>query len=241
MTHARPFRPRPSASLAGLAVVAVLAAGCTGTTTPSAVASAITNASFPPVATQAPTEAPSVAPSASAAESSAAATEAPSESALPSAVATNIDPCQVITADEAGKLVGVKFGAGKEDTSAGGVKLCAYSAPGPNIFSVEVAIAPDEATAKAAEAAEEKDLDSQAAKLADLHLTVTKLPGFAPSTDAALLEGGLKSPIPIDARAMFLLRGTTFVGFSDVAVGGGSAPTADAMKQQAMTTLAKVP
>jgi hypothetical protein len=239
MTPVRSFRLRPIAPIALLAVAAV-AAGCTGTSTPSAVASALTNASLPPVATQAPTEVPTAAASESATESPAASIAEASESALPSAVATDIDPCQLITADEAGKLVGAKFGAGRESTAASGVKLCAYSAPGPNIFTVQVAIAPDEATAKAAEAATEQDLDNQAAGNGGIKLAVTKLPNFQANTDAVLLEGAAQSPIALDARAIYLLRGTSFFGFSDIAV-GGKAPTADAMKQQATTTLAKLP
>jgi hypothetical protein len=239
MTTVPRLRLRTVTSLAALVAVAAIAAGCTGTSTPSSIASAVTNATLPPVTTEAPTIAATSSPSAAASESSVQTAE-PSESALPSAVATDIDPCQLITADEAGKLAGVTFGSGKSSTSAGHVKMCTYSAPGPNLFSVEVAVAPDEATAKAAEAAEEKDLSDQAAQMADLHLALTKLPNFAPDTDAALLEAAVKSPVAFGARAMFVLRGATFFGFSDIVV-GGEPPSAQAMKDQATTALGKLP
>jgi hypothetical protein len=226
-------RRRIVAVLPTLATVAVLAAACTSGSTPSAVASAITNASIPPVATEAPTTAPSEEPSS-------ASTEAPSESELPSAVATDIDPCQLITQAEASALVGVTFAPGKAATSSNHVRNCVYAAPGPNLFTIEVAVAPDEATAKAAEASTEKDLQDRGKQMADLGLKVTELPGFAPNTDAALLEGSVTDPVAMDARALLLLRGTVFVGFSDIAV-GGKAPSQDAMKAQANTVLGRLP
>ena len=231
MTQPRLARTRPAIALTAFAITAVAVAGCSGSTTPSAVASAVAQVSFPPVATEAPTVAPA---------SQGTSTEAPSESALPSAVATDIDPCQLITADEASKLVGVTFGPGKAATSSNHVRNCVYAGPGPNLFTIEVAVAPDEATAKAAEAATEKDLQDQGKQMADLGLKVTKLPGFAPNTDAALLEGSVTSPVAMDARALLLLRGTTFVGFSDIAV-GGKAPSQQAMEDEATTVLGRLP
>jgi len=216
------------------AAIAVIAACSTGAANPSASPSSLVNANPPPVASAAAT------PAASA--SSAAASEAPSESALPSAVATDIDPCELITADDASAFVGVKFGAGKESTADNNVKTCNYDGPGPNLFFVEVAVAPDEATAKAAEAAQEADLESQAQDLASLGLTVTKMPGFAANTDAAIMQGSLsEGGMSVAARAMFLLRGTTFVGFSDTAVGGGEPPSEQAFKDKANELLAKLP
>jgi hypothetical protein len=235
MTQARLDRTRSRhiAVLPALAAVAIIAAACTSGSAPSAIASAISNASLPPIATEAPTSPPSE-------EASNASTEAPSESALPSAVATDIDPCQLITQAEASSLVGVTFGAGKSETDENHLKSCSYAGPGPNIFRVEVAVAPDEATAKAAEAQAQAELASQAKDEAHLALQVTQLPGFADNTDAAILEGSASSPIAVDARAMLLLRGVDFVGFSDVAI-GGKAPSQDAMKAQANTVLAKLP
>ena len=226
-------RNRFAGALVTAAAAIVVAACSTGGANPSASASAPVVAALTPAASVAAT------PEASA---PAAASEAPSEGVLPSAVATDIDPCQLITADDASAFVGVKFGPGRESTTDKNVKICNYDAPGPNLFFVEVAIAPDEATAKAAEAAQEADLESQAQDLASLGLTVTKMPGFAPNTDAALLQGGLsQGGVSVAALAMFLLRGTTFVGFSDTAVGGGQPPSEQAFKDKANELLAKLP
>jgi len=214
----------------------VLGACSSGTTSPSAIASALANggglpAASPDVTPVPPSEAPST-----------PASEEPSESALPSAVATDINPCDLITKDEASSLVGVTFGAGKESKNPGSVTICTYDGPGPNVFDVGIAIAPDVATAKAAEAAQEKDLESQTQDLAKLGLTVTKLPNFAPNTDAALLQGGMsQGGISVAARAIFVLRGTTFFEFGDVAVGGKKPPSEQAMKDKAMEVLNKVP
>ena len=225
---------RSAVALVTAAAVLVVAACSSGGPNPSASASIVANANPPPAASVAATPGPGA--------SSAAVSEAPSESAFPSAVATNIDPCQLITADDASAFVGTKFGAGRESTSENNVKTCNYDAPGPNLFFVEVAVAPDEATAKAAEAAQEADLESQAQDLASLGLTVTKMPGFAANTDAALMQGSLsEGGVSVAARAMFLLRGTTFVAFSDTAVGGGQPPSEQAFKDKANELLAKLP
>ncbi len=236
MTPARIDRARHLPALAALASVALIAAGCSSSSAPSAVASALSNTSFPPVATEAPTTAP--------ASSDGTATEAPPESAGPSAVATDIDPCQLITSEEASQLTGVTFGAGKESVSDKNVRSCNYAAAGGNLFTVEVAVAPDVATAKAAEAAARADLQDQAGKSANIGLKVTELPDFAPDIesgiDAAMLEGSMTTPIQFGARAMFVLKDTIFFGFDDVAV-GGQPPSADAMKAQARTVLGKLP
>ena len=232
MIQSRLARTRPTATLAVIALAAIAVAGCSGSATPSAVASAVAQVSFPPVATEAPTATP-------APETSSTTSESP-EASLATAVPTDIDPCQLITADEASQLVGVKFGAGKESTTDNNLKICSYAGPGPNIFTVEVAVAPDVATAQAAEAQAKADLDAKASQGGLPNLKVTELPGFADNTDAAMLEGSTSKPFAVDARAMLLLRGVEFVAFSDIAV-GGQAPSAADMQAQATTVLGKLP
>lgn len=101
-----------------------------------------------------------------------------------------------------------------------------------------VAIAPDVATAKKEEADAQARLRASASK-AGQKLAVTQLPGFAPGADALLLELE-PNPAGVTGRAIYVLRGTTFFGFSDLVV-GGSAPAADALKAQAMTSLGRLP
>jgi hypothetical protein len=67
-------------------------------------------------------------------------------------------------------------------------------------------------------------------------------PNFADNTDAALMQGSLsEGGQSIGARAMFVLRNTTFFGFSDVVVNQGTPPSEQAMKDLATTVLGKVP
>src|SRR5260370_40340118 len=47
-----------------------------------------------------------------------------SPSAQRSAVQTTTDPCQVVTQSEASQLAGTSYGAGKEDSTPGGSKIC---------------------------------------------------------------------------------------------------------------------
>jgi hypothetical protein len=110
-----------------------------------------------------------------------------------------------------------------------------------NVFTVDVAIAPDEATATADEAAAQADLQAAAAKLANKGVTVTQLPGFATGTDAVLMDATANvSGQTLGVRAMYVLRGTTFFAFSDVAL-NKAPPSADAMKAEATTVLGRLP
>lgn len=224
------FRAVAPRAAAGFAVAALVVTGCTGGASPSALAPLIANPSQPPAASEAATPVPS----------EAAASDSPSKSALPSAVATNIDPCELFTSADASSWVGVKFGAGKEATSEGNIRSCTYAAPGPNLFFVAVGIAPDAATAKAAEAAEEADLQSQADQLGNM--SIEKIPNFADNTDAAIMQGSVSAAgQKIGARAIYVLRGTTFFTFSDIAINNGTPPTEQAFKDKANELLAKLP
>ena len=230
---------RSSALAALLASSAVVASACSSTgatSAPSAtppgaavVLPSINVAVIPPSASPTDTPAPSGSdePGASASD-------------LPSAVPTDIDPCQVITADEAGQLAGATFAAGKEEETSGHARICTYGANTTNVFMVIVAIAPDVATAKAAEKDAEQDLKDNAQSFG-VPVNVTKLPDFADQTDAVILDGSASlAGETISGRGMYLLRGTTFVGFNDL-VRGKQAPSADDMKAQATTVLSRVP
>jgi hypothetical protein len=94
-------------------------------------------------------------------------------------------------------------------------------------------------TAQAAKAAAEQDLKDNAASFG-VPFNVTKLPDFADNTDAVILDGaGSLGGETISGRGIYLLRGTTFVGFNDL-VRGKSAPSAADMKAEATTVLGRV-
>ncbi len=228
-----PVRARATRALLAISLAGLVACNATAVSDTSAPSTA---ASLPAITL--PSEAPSNALGPTASESPAA---SGSDVTLPSAVPTSIDPCQLVTAQEAGKLAGTTFGAGKEATTEGNARLCTYGASTPVVFTVEVAIAPDVATAKAAEAAAEADLDSQAAKQTGHNATVTKLPNFAPGADAVLLEGTVTlNGSTIGGRAIYVLRGTTFFGINELAL-NKEPPTADALKNEAITLLGRLP
>jgi hypothetical protein len=223
--------PRPTRTIRAVLVASIVGlAACTSTSTPGSA----------PPSTAASVEAVASLPAESAA-ASASPEASTSVSGGPTAVPTAIDPCQLISAQEAGTLAGATFGAGKETTTQGNARICTYTAGATNAFSVEVAIAPDVATAQADEKAVQDDLTAQAAKLANQGVTVTPLPGFAQGADAILAEATVSlGGNTVGVRAMLVLRGTTFFSFSDVDL-KGSPPSADAMKTEATTVLGRLP
>jgi hypothetical protein len=212
-----------------LGAAACTGSTATGTTAPTAVAQATTAA---------PTPAPTPAPTATATPAPSTGGMASNASTAPSGVPTSIDPCQLVTSQEAGALAGASFGPGKETTLSGNGRMCTYGYQTKNVFEVIAAVAPDEATAKQQEAQAEAELKANAAKL-NQGLNITQLPAFAPNTDAVLLE--LKpNTIGVAGRAIYVLHGTEFFGFSDLVL-GGAAPSVDAMKAQAMTAISRLP
>jgi hypothetical protein len=217
---------------AALGAAACTGSATTGTTPPTAVAQATAAATTSPAVTAAPT----TAPTASAAPSSGSATSGASDG--PTAVPTSIDPCQLIPAAEAGKLAGATFGPGTEKALSGNGRMCTYGANTKNVFEVIVAVAPDVATAQKAEASTLAEIEANAAQISQ-GINITKLPGFAPGVDAVLDQ--LKpNSIGVAGIGMNLLKGTVFVGFNDLVL-GGAAPSADAMKAEAMTILGRLP
>jgi hypothetical protein len=213
---------------AALAVAGVVVAACTSASSPAPSVPPLPSlvGALPPLAAS---QAPSAAPAATG-------TPAPStaESAEPSAVATAIDPCQLITADDAGKLAGTTFGAGKESETPQHVKECVYGAQTKDVFTVTLAIAPSADLAKADESAVIDQLKKTAAEAGPNALQTNVIPGFADGTDAVTMQMG---PIlGISGAALYLLRGTTFFGFSDVTV-GGKAPSIEDVKAKAMDVL----
>src|ERR1700694_2508563 len=78
--------------------------------------------------------------------------ESPSPTApaqvTPSATANpNLDPCQLVTQQEASQLAGTTYGAGKKETLSSASSICTYGAQTLNVFTVLVAVAPDDTTA----------------------------------------------------------------------------------------------
>jgi len=169
-----------------------------------------------------------------------AATPTPQQSASPVA----LDPCQLVTSSEASSISGASFTAGKEGVSSGGAKTCTYGAQTHNVFLVVVAQAPDPATAQAdwaqeqakAEAAIQSDLPQGSS----INLNVSDVNNVPGADKAAIASFNTTiSGQPVGVIAIYLLKGSTFVTFSDLVL--GTPPTAATMEAQAQTTLGRVP
>jgi septal ring-binding cell division protein DamX len=166
-------------------------------------------------------------------------TPAPTIEQQSAATLDPFDPCQLIDSQEASTFTGATFGPGEESTTSGGGKICTYGANTTNVFMVEVAQAPDVATAKADKADFLAMLQASAQELASGGLNVTELPAFADGATLGLLNinyGG----ITINGSAIGVLKGTIFFGFSDV-VKGNAAPTSAAVQAEATTLLGRLP
>jgi hypothetical protein len=162
-------------------------------------------------------------------------TQAPAPSNLATGVPTSLDPCQLVTSQEASQLAGATYGAGVEGTTSGGGKTCTYGSQTLNVFMVIVGQAPDVATAQAGKAAAEAELQKAAAK----GVMFTQLPNFADG--AAYYVGSITfSGHTLNASAIYVLKGTVFFGFSDEALGQPT-PTATALQAQAQTILGRLP
>jgi len=162
-----------------------------------------------------------------------------SDTSGPSAVATSIDPCAIVTKDEVAKLTGLtSIPDGQRSTTPDHAGLCSYGQQGV-VFEVIVAVAPDVATARSAEASAEQDLQQAAAN----GLQVTELAGFdSGAADATLLEGHTSiGGQSFAASAIYVLKGTDFFAISDIATLGAKAPSSADLQAQALVTLDRLP
>jgi hypothetical protein len=168
-----------------------------------------------------------------------AATSAPPSFPDATAVVTALDPCQLVTAQEASTLAGATFGAGKESTTEGNAKICTYGAQTANVLNVYVVQAPDVATAQKAEAAALAAAEAVAQKQAPgVSFSQTELANFA---DGALVvtASATISGQTLAISGIYVLSGTTFFAITDVVL-NQSAPTSDALQAQARVVLGRI-
>jgi hypothetical protein len=157
------------------------------------------------------------------------------EPSLATGAPTSIDPCQLVTTQEASQMAGVTYPAGKESTTSGGGKMCTYGYQTADVFEVIVGQAPDKATAQAGLAQAKADIEKQANNIAKF----TELPSFADG--AAYYTGSFSiSGVRINAGAFYALKGLVFFGFSDLS-NLHPAPSVSALEAQATTILGRLP
>ena len=157
------------------------------------------------------------------------------------AVATALDPCQLVIRSEASSLAGVRYGPGKEETSGKG-KECVYGAQTTNVFTVEVG---QDASSDAAKA------DWNTAQAQAKALVAKKLP---PGVHVALATGDVSgvgdeassvygsakiAGTAVGFSGFYALDNSTFFAFQDLAV-GKAPPSVSDMTAQAKTTASRV-
>ncbi len=173
-----------------------------------------------------------------------AATSAPaSATASQSAVATSLDPCQLVTSSEASSLAGTSFGSGKEETSSGGGRQCVYGYQTANVFTVEVGQAQDTATAQA----DWSQAQAQAKALvkeklpAGMHVSLNTSDVANLGDRASTVYGSTSiSGQAVGLSGIYVLKGATFFAFQDLLL-GHAPPSTAAMQSEAQTTLSRVP
>lgn len=161
-------------------------------------------------------------------------TQSDTPSSSPKAADVTLDPCQLVTQQEASDMTHASFGPGKEE----GTKVrhtCVYGAQTPNVLMVFVL---QGATTGDAQAewnqllAQAKSAAGQAANL--VHLT----PDSSIGDRAEWVELNL-AQIGVSGRGLAFLQGPVGVYMIDE-VRGGSAPSRDAMTTQAQTVLSRL-
>jgi hypothetical protein len=153
----------------------------------------------------------------------------------PQGADNTIDPCRLVTQNEASGLTGARFGPGKEE----GTRIrhtCVYGAQTPNVLMVIVLQG-----ASAGDAQAEWDLllaqaQSAAGKAANL---VQLTPGSGIGDRSEWVELDLPQ-VGISARGLAFLKGSVGVYLIDE-VRGGTAPTRDAFTTQAQASLGRLP
>jgi hypothetical protein len=171
---------------------------------------------------------------------------APAPSLTGTGASTSLDPCQLVTGSEASALAGTTFGTGTEQTnsdSSGTSKTCVYGSQTLNVFAVTVAQATSASAAQSDWSQEEsraqallgKDVPSGISMNFNVNdVNVTGADRAAVGTISETIGGQA-----LNAGAIYLLKGATFVTFSDLVL-GHPAPGAAALEAQAKTTLGRV-
>ena len=196
----------------------LLAVALTGCSTPAKPAAAPTPASTgaSPSAAASPSDAPVAAP-------------APTGSAV-----TTLDPCQLVTQQEASTLSGVALGSGKHDDVPGGERRCNYSAG----IGTEVTVAVVQAASVAEAQAEKDKVRAEAEQQLGGQVNLARVSGLG--DDAESLQASLAGAGgTVNMNGIYVLKGRT--GFAIVGARlGGAAPNSAALIAQANTVLGRL-
>lgn len=156
----------------------------------------------------------------------------------------NLDPCQLVTQQEASQLAGTTFAAGKNEAISSAASTCTYGAQTLNVFTVEVAVAPDAKTAQADWAQEEANAQAGVQQLVaeaggSVSLSAGDITLSGADKAATAIATANISGRTLNISAIYVLKGAVFFTFADLVV-GKQAPTTSAMAMQAQTVLTRV-
>jgi hypothetical protein len=163
---------------------------------------------------------------------------APSQTPAATVAATNppvqtvLDPCQLVSQQEASALTGASYGPGKREDTQGG-KFCWYGANTHNVLEVGVAQAQtvDEARAYKDQMKAQLQQGLQGAPI-----TMAPLAGVG--DDAVTISGHI-AQANISVSGIYVLKGK--IGFMIVDETNGTAPSTAALKAQVETALSRLP
>jgi hypothetical protein len=164
----------------------------------------------------------------------------PSTQATTTAVAakatTTLDPCKLVTREEASAMAHASFGPGKEQGPSTAPE-CIYGAQTKNVLTVVAAAAPSADSAKAHwnQLLTEAQQGLSAAPAGSVKLT----PQSGVGDRAEWVEADL-SAIHVSARGLAFLNGNVGVYMIDLVL-DGTAPSRPAMTDQANTVLDRLP
>ena len=169
---------------------------------------------------------------------------APAQLTPSASTSANLDPCQLVTQQEASQLAGATYAAGKKEVLSSASSTCTYGAQTLNVFMVEVAVAADAKTALADWAQEEakakagvQQLVAEAGGSVSLNAGEITLPG-ADKAATAIATANISGQT-VNISAIYVLKGAVFFMFADL-VANKQAPTTSAMAAQAQTVLTRV-
>ena len=216
-------------SLAAVTLVAVVVAACGSSTgAPGGANQSVLGATSVPSAMSAPVSAPVSTPVSGT-------VSGPVSGPISGAVGspgTTTDPCQLVTASEAGTLAGMTFSNGTEGTASNNARTCTYGAPTTGLFEVIVAQAPSAVEAQAAEAAAMAQLKST---VPGAILQSTQVTGVG---DTAVFVSA--SATAANVSGIDVVKGNTFFALVNVAVGKPAA-TQSALVTEAQTIAGRLP
>lgn len=175
---------------------------------------------------------------------SAATTPSASATASPPPTLASLDPCVLVTQQEASKLAGASYGPGVEDKLDNGARECVYGGQTLNVFIVQVNVASDAATAQADWATTEAEAQAGLTGLAasqggNVNLQAGPITLEGADDAATASAAGSIGSHTLYVSAIYVLTGAVFFMFSDLRL-DKPAPTAAALAAQASTVLTRI-